>query len=217
MASTCRAARSVFAILAFAFALGGCSGASQMANMWKDPVYPKVPIDNTLAVHISTNETYRRIWEDAIVAELKANGVAATPSYALFPTALPDTQQVIEAVRSNGYTGVVVTHRIDAREVTHYVPGYVTTVPTGYYGYRGYWGNYYQPYYATVYQPGYAVTDTEVRYQIDVWSAEDGGKLAWMGTTSSVNASSYDQIRSEVSRLFVQELRVTGVIAGKGL
>ena len=207
--------RVLLAVLGAAAVLEGCSGASRMANMWKDPAYPKTPIDNALVVSISTNETWRRVWEDAVVAELVANGISATQSYSLFPTAVPDTQQVIGAVRENAYNGVVVTHRIDARELTRYVPGYVAEVPVGYY--RGYWGNYYHPYYTTVYQPGYTVTETEVRYQIDVWSAEDGGKLVWMGTTSSVNASSYDQIRSEVSELFVLELRTAGVIAGKGL
>lgn len=215
MRSALRPTCSVLSVIATTLIFAGCSGASRMANMWKDPAYPKTPIDNALVVSISKNETWRRVWEDAVVAELEANGIRATQSYSLFPSAVPDTQQVIGAVRENGYNGVVVTHRLDAREVTRYVPGYVAEVPMGYY--RGYWGNYYHPYYTTVYQPGYTVTETEVRYQIDVWSAEDGGKLVWMGTTSSVNASSYDQIRSEVSELFVLELRTAGVIAGKGL
>jgi hypothetical protein len=214
MRTTRPAARTVLVLIAASVALGSCSGASRMVNMWKDPAYPARPIDNALVVSISPNEMWRRVWEDAIVEELTANGVAATPSYTLFPSAAPDTQEVIDAVRSNDYAGVVVSRRLDVREVTHFVPGYLATVPAYPYGY---WGRYYHPYYATVYRPGYAVTDTEVRYQIDVWSAEDGGKLVWMGTTASVNPSSYDQIRNEVSRLLVKELRMTGVVAGKGL
>lgn len=206
--------RASLAVLAVAAVLGGCAGASRMANMWKDPSYPQTPIDNVLVVSISKNETWRRVWEDAVVAELKDNGANATPSYSLFPTAVPDTQQVLDAVRDNEYGGVIVTYRLDARAVTRYVPGYVTSVPVRYYRY---WGDYYHPYYTTIYRPGYVVTDQEVRYQIDVWSAEDGGKLVWMGTTSTVNASSYDQIRSEVSDLLVKELRLKGVIVGEGL
>lgn len=206
------------ALFAITGLLASCS-ASRMANMWKDPAYPRSPLANVLTVHVGKTETYRRMWEDAVVAELAANGVTATPSYSIFPTAVPDTQQVIDAVRERGYDGVVVSRRVDARDVTRYVPGYVTTVPTGpHYGfYYDYWGGYYHPAYTTIYQPGYTVTDSEVRYQIDVWTAEDGGRLVWMGTTSSVNASSYDQIRGEVSDLLVQELRMAGVVAGKGL
>jgi hypothetical protein len=111
----------------------------------------------------------------------------------------------------------VVAVPLGTEKTETYVPGYVTTVPS-YYGYGygyGYWGGYYAPYYQTIYTPGYVDTEQVVRYRIDVWSAEEGGKLVWMGTTETINPTSGDQIRSEVSRLLVDELRRQRVVGKK--
>jgi hypothetical protein len=207
--------RAMFALCGLA--LAGCT-ASEMVNMWKDPIYPREPLENVLVIAVSPEEVWRRNWEDAISEELEANQVKSAPSYSLFPDAIPDTLQAVAAIRDHGFDGVVVSHRIEARDVQRYVPGYVTTVPT--WGMDPYWGGYYHGYhnrYTTVYRPGYVVTETEVRYQIDVWTAEDGGRLAWTGVTRTINPSSYDQIRDEVSSLLVQELRIKEVVAGRGL
>ena len=52
-----------------------------------------------LVISAGKNPVKRRIWEDAFSVELAKHDVEATPSYRLFPDAVPDTDQVIQIVR----------------------------------------------------------------------------------------------------------------------
>lgn len=218
MSAMLRSLRPVSLAVLAAVIFGGCS-ASQMVNMWKDPVLPKAPIDNVLVIALAKEQANRRLWEDAVVEELQANGARGTQSYDLYPNAAPDTLQVAQAVQEHHYGGVIVMHRLGTRQVARLVPGYVTAAPYWYGSHCDYnhWGAYYHPYHAMVYSPGYIVTDREVRYQIDVWTSEDNGRLVWTGTTATINPSSAQQVRYEVSRLLVQELRAKDVVTGSGL
>ncbi|MCI0451999.1 MAG: hypothetical protein L0Z51_06340 [Candidatus Latescibacteria bacterium] len=214
--------RALAAVLLLSMALGACS-SSQLVNMWKDPQYPQQPIERMYVIGFRTEPERRRFIEDAVVAELTRVGITAVASYRDFATSLPDTQQVVDVVRRNGYNGVVIVMPLGTETRETYVPGYVTTTPAPYYGGygyggyggHGYWGGYYYPAYQTVYEPGYVEVDQIVRIRIDVWSSEGGGILVWSGTTESVDPTSADQIRKEVLHLVVPELRKNGVIANK--
>jgi hypothetical protein len=169
-------------------------------------------VANAVVVAVKNDATYRRIWEDAFVAELGAVGVNAVASYRDFPSALPDTQQVVDMVRRGGYDGVLTIVGLGSETQQTYVPGYVTTMPVTYYSR---WSGYYGVYYQDVYQPGYTTTDKIVRQRVDVWSIDHGGTLVWTGTTESMNPTSGDEIRREVTRLVIPELKKRGVIAAK--
>ncbi len=203
--------RLVTAVVILAMALGSCS-SSQLVNMWKDPQYPAQPIATALVIALKQDPAKRRIWEDAFVAELSSAGVRATPSYRDFASALPDTQQVIALVKRDGYSGVMTIVSMGSETQQTYVPGYVTTMPVTYYGQ---WTGYYGTYYQNVYRPGYTTTDEIVRQRIDVWSIDAGGTLVWTATTETMNPTSGDQIRKEVTKLVIPELEKRGVIAKK--
>jgi hypothetical protein len=211
--------RILACMLLLSMALGACS-SSQLVNMWKDPAHPAQPIDKMYVIGFRNDQARRRFIEDAVVAELTRVGLTAVPSYREFATALPDTQQVVDVVRRDAYNGVVIVMPLGTETRETYVPGYVTTMPTSYYGGygyggHGYWGGYYYPAYQTIYEPGYVEVDQIVRIRIDIWSAENGGILVWTGTTESVDPTSAEQIRKEVIQLVVPELRRNGVIVNK--
>lgn len=130
-----------------------CAGAN-LVNVWKDPRYSS-PMTNLLIVTMSPNAAMRRLWEDDFVFELEKHGVTATPSYRLFPDAVPDTEQVIEAVRQGGYEGVLVTHRLPTETERRYVPGYRSWEPVIF---LSPWGHY-ATYYREVVHRGYSETD----------------------------------------------------------
>lgn len=202
-----------------AMTLGACS-SSTLVNMWKDPQYPKTPIDKMYVIGFRTDEARRRFIEDSVVNELTRLKLTAVPSYREFSATLPDTQQVVDVVKRDGYNGVIVVMPLGTQTRETYVPGYVTTTPGPYYGGYGYggygyWGSYYYPAYQTVYQPGYVDRDEIVRVRIDVWSTDQGGTLVWTGTTESIDPSSTDQLRREIIKLVVPELRRAGVIVTK--
>lgn len=208
--------------IALAMTVGACS-SSQLVNMWKDPQYPKAPIDKMYVIGFRTDAARRRFIEDSVVNELTRLKLTAVPSYREFSTTLPDTQQVVDVVKRDGYNGVIVVIPLGTQTRDTYVPGYVTTVPGPYYGGYGYggyggygyWGGYYSPGYQTVYQPGYVDRDEIVRVRIDVWSTDNHGTLVWTGTTESIDPTSTDQMRKEIIKLIVPELRRTGVIVTK--
>src|SRR5262245_20836152 len=121
--------RVALAALACALAcvLAGCGTQTSLTNMWRDPTFSAPPMSKVLVIAVKRDPALRRIWEEGLNKEMDEHGVSAVPSYQLFPGDLPDTQQVIESVRSQGFDGVLITHSLGTEVSQHYVPGYVTT------------------------------------------------------------------------------------------
>lgn len=204
-----RARRALTAALILGTA-SGCS-SSKLVNLWKDPERPRRPLANVLVVTLKRAPVARRLWEDTFKGALDDAGVRATPSYELFPAALPDTQQVADAVRKRGYDGVIVVHRLPSETHVQYVPGYATARPVHM---GGRWPGVYHTYYVEVHRPGYREVQKVVRYQVDVWNTDEGGRLVWAGTTETLNPGKRGQVRREITKLIVPELAHKGVIGG---
>jgi hypothetical protein len=190
--------------LAAALTLAGCGAGGGLVNMWKDPAYPKAPLRNVLVVVAKKDEIKRRIMEDEFVTALSQRGVATTPSYRLWANDLPDTQQVVDAIRAKAYDGVVVVSKLDNREETSFVPGYSTREARTEWNR---WSQSYQTYFTEVHTPGYTETETIVRHRVDVWSTGEGdGRLVWTAVGNSVNPGSSAQVHKEVLKQVVPEL-----------
>ena len=211
----------------------GCAVQSEMTNLWKDPTFTSTTIHNVLVVGVRKNPVRRRIWEDAFVKGLGVRGVIATPSYQLLREAVPDTQQVIDAVQKNGYDAVLVSIRLTNEATSRYVPGDVRQelVPSrGYYGRRGSYGSggYYGPAYygppgyygnyrthwVTIQDPGYTETDTIIQVQTDVCTTANGGRLVWSGTFRTLE-SVKGTADEAVSKAILPELEKEGVVPKK--
>jgi hypothetical protein len=191
--------------------LGGCSGSgTQLVNMWRDPTAPAAPIHKMLVVAVRKDPVNRRIWEDTFVSRLTKHGVEATPSYNLFPNAVPDTDAVAVAVREHDFDGVLVTHRLPSTTQQSYVPGYSHLEPVSV---RSRWYGTYHTYWQEVHEPGYVETDQVVRNQVDVWNTVGDGRLVWSGTTESINPSAMTAVNTAITKLIVPELLAQGVIA----
>jgi hypothetical protein len=189
----------------------GCSSA-QLVNVWKNPEQPTATLTNMLVITMKRDAAIRRLWEDSFVNALRVHGVSATPSYELFPTELPDTQQVVAAVHDNGYDGVIITTRLPHKTTSQYMPGYITQVPV--YGYDP-WYNTYSMYYRDVYQPGYFATDTIIRYRTDVMDTKDKGELVWTATSEVIDPTSSQAVDHEITEMIIPELAKQGVIPRK--
>jgi hypothetical protein len=189
--------------------LGGCS-KTNLTNLYKDPDYPSQPLDNLLVVAVERNEDLRRMWEQAVAAEFQAHGILATPSYQVFPTSLPDSQQVRVVIGRDNMNGAVVTHRLAVTQTGGFGGGYdkQTTMAR-----QDYWSGWYHSYYQTV-MLGAVPPEKEKkgRYQLDVWSARDGGKFVWTGSTVEIDPTSVDKLREEVAGQLVPELQRAGVV-----
>jgi hypothetical protein len=198
-------------LLSVAAAFSGCA-SSRLVDVWKDPAYTK-HLSNVFVIAVKKDPARRRIWEDGLANALRKHGVAATPSYQLFPDQLPDTTQVVETVGEKGFDGVIVTVGLRTQTQHTYVPGYVTTVPVTRYDR---WWNVYRTYYRRVYRPGYYDVQTVARARTDVWTTAGDGTLIWTGPTDVYDPTSSKNVSDEITERIMPELADQGIIPKRG-
>src|SRR5207248_8464841 len=138
------------------------------------------------------------------------HGVAATASYSVWPSALPDTDDVRQYVRDNHINGVLVAVREPTEQRQQLTPGYVSTEPRTYYSY---WTGRYRTYFYNVEHEPVVETFRIVPHRIDVWQADaQGGQMVWTAQGRSLDPSSANDVSREVSKSIVPELAKAGVI-----
>jgi hypothetical protein len=208
-ASAARRAGAWAVLSAAALLAGACASNSQLVNMWHDPQASPRPLNNVMVVAIRRNETMRRVWEDTFVRALQERGVTAVPSYRLYADHAPDTSEVADAARNSRFDGVIAIHPLGTSTTEHYVPGYTTLEPVSR---HNPWTGWYHTYYTDVYNPGYVETEQVVRYQVDVFSADENGQLVWSGITETIDPRSDVAVNREISRLIVPELAHAGIV-----
>jgi hypothetical protein len=188
--------------------LAACAPGT-LSNMWRDPYFNSGPMKNMLVVAVRRDPVRRRMWEDGFVAELTKHGVAATPSYRLFPNALPDSAQYDQAVEANGYDGILVTRRLRPDTLATYVPGYTKSEAVTRYNP---WKKAYVTYYREVQVPGYSETDVAARHEVDVWTTKGDGGMVWSAVGRVVREGAGSSVNDEIAGLIVPQLEDQGII-----
>jgi hypothetical protein len=187
----------------------GCA-SSELVNVWSDPSFQSPPLRKVLVISVSRNSMQRHNWEDAFSAELARHSTTATPSYRPFPDAVPDTNQVMEIVRSGGFDGVLIVRRLPAETSREFVPGYVT---------REKRSKYYSQtdrlmtYYAYVHHDAYIDSEQVDIRSIDVWSTRSDGRMIWTATSETPEPNSVTRARPEIVTLVMSELSKQRIIA----
>jgi hypothetical protein len=190
----------------------GCTSSS-LTNVWRDPEFKNPPMTKMFIIAAKKKPVVRRLWEDEIVASLSVQGVKSTPSYRLFADSIPDPSQVAAAVRENEFDGVLFIRRLPTKISTSYVEGYVKKVPVTRYNKRT---QTYDTFYREVQEPGYTDTTKVARNEISVFTTQpEGGFLIWAGTGETIDPSSRQQVRHEISSLIAPELVRQGIIPEK--
>ena len=186
----------------------GCAAQSEMTNVWRDPSFSSGPVRKVLVVALRKDPVRRRMWEDAFADELGARGLASTSSYQLFPEAPPDTQEMVGAVRRDGYDAVIVSTRLPNETASTYVPGTVrreTVMTQDFYGsFHAYWRD--------VQDPGHTEVDEIRQVQTDVWSAGGDGRLISSCTLRTLESVNGRTIRIAVSRDILPVVEKQGLI-----
>ncbi len=198
-------------LLCICLLFAGCA-SSDLVDVWSDPSFQPPSLKKMLVISVGKDPVKRRIWEDAFSIELANHNVAATPSYRLFPDLFPDTTQVIGAVRSNGFDGVLVTRWLPSEIKTQYLEGSITSEQNLRYDRRN---DRFVTYYRDIVYPGYFdSTKVDIR-TIDVWATKEEGRMIWSGTSQTPEPNSMEEARSEIVKLVMTELTRQGIIAGK--
>jgi hypothetical protein len=154
----------------------------------------------------------RRIWEEAFSTELAKHNVATTSSYRLFPDAVPDTNQVLQIMQSNGFDGVLITHRLPSETKTQFVEGYQTQELDKRYNGRRYG---FTTYYRNIWHPGYIDSQKVDIRSIDVWATKNEGQMIWSATCETPEPSSIQEVRPEIVKLVISELTKQRIIASE--
>lgn len=191
--------------------MAGCA-SSELVDIWSDSSFQSPPLNKILVISVSKNSVQRHIWEDAYSVELGKHNVAVMPSYRLFPDAVPDTNQVIQVVQSNGFDGVLVTHRLPSEANPQYVRGYM-----GQEQYTRYAGRMsgFVPYYRNVWHAGYVDSQKVDIRTIDVWATRNEGQIIWSATSETPEPNSIQEVRPEIVKLVISELTKQRIIASE--
>jgi hypothetical protein len=96
---------------------GGAAGA-EVVDQWQAAPEPGRRYGTVFVIGVAQTDEVRRLFEDAFVRELEAQGVRGIASHATLPGTDVSRGQVVAAVRASGADGVVVT-RLLKREQRH--------------------------------------------------------------------------------------------------
>ena len=190
----------------------GCS-SSKLFDIWKDSSFQSPPLVKMLVISISKNSVNRRLWEDAFSVEIVKHDVAATPSYRLFPDAVPDTNQVLQIVRSSGFDGVLIIRWLPYETKTRHVRGY-NVMNEQNMRYEERWDRFIT-YYRDIAYTGYVDTQKIDIRAIDVWTTKKEGQMIWSATSKTPEPNSVKEVRPEIVNLVLSELTHDGIIASK--
>ena len=202
--------KSIFFAVALAAAFSACA-KTNLTNLWRSEDKP-APLTNIMVVSLERDDELRQMWEDAIVAEFMANGVMARPEYTMFPTSLPDSQQVVVVAHRDNYDGVVVTHKLPGAYKENMDNDYSKRAPSG----AGqYWRGWYHTHYVQATNLPIVKKDDEKeeRYQIDLANAAGGGTMLWTGSTPPLKPHDREKLGKDVCNELVSEFLRRGYVA----
>jgi hypothetical protein len=191
--------------------IAGCA-SSELADIWSDSSFQSPLLNKMLVISISKNSAHRRIWEEAFCYELAKHNVSATPLYRLFPDTVPDTNQIIQIVRSNGFDGVLVTRILPSEMKTQYVEENVTREREFRYSRRY---NSFMIYYRDIGQSGNVDSQKVDIRTIDVWATKNEGRMIWSATSKTPEPNSIQEVRPEIVKLVMSELTKQRMIASE--
>ena len=194
-----------FAALAIAI-LAACETTStRMKGVWVSPDQGRPPIRTVLVIGVNRDATARRVYEDAIVAQLAARGIEARASYNLLPELGPVPPPGIEkVVRAAGVDAVLVSRTLRTSLDLRVSPGYSHGGP-GPLGFQGMWTNSW-----SVPPSVHTVENVDVESQL--FDARQL-KLVWSGSSTTQPSSSMQQTIGEFAKLLVKALADAKVIA----
>jgi len=199
-------------LIAAALLLGGCA-ATQIVNQWSDPSYAAASFKRILVIGVSKQTSIRRTFEDEFVAQLRAAGADAVPSYELTPESGPvEESRLARAVRQAGADAVITTRLVRVERQAEYIPG--TYGPYGPYGpypgfgyYRWYssaWVGFYEPprlHFYDIYTSETSLHDVR------------NDRLVWSGIAKTTQLGDIRQETKEYVEVVIAALREKNLLA----
>ncbi len=186
--------------------LASCATSTQFNAQWLNPeAGDRLPVRNVLVIGISRDTTARRIYEDAMVAQLAARGVKAQPAYKSLPDDGPASQPAMEkAVRNAGADAVLISRTVSVTNEVRVSPGMVMGPPMGF-GWGGFYGYYHGMWSSAYAIPPSVYTVQNIVVDTRLFDAKDF-MLLWSGSSTTNPTSSMQSTIAEFAATLVQEL-----------
>lgn len=200
------------AAVAVAIMLAGCAASTQFNAAWLNPqAANRLPVRNVMVMGISRDTTARRIFEDAMVAQLMSRGIKAQASYRVLPDDGPAPQAAIEkAVRDAGADSVLISRTVSVTNEVRVSPGYVMGPPYGF-GWGGFYGYYHGMWSGAYAIPPSVYTVQNVLVDTRLFDAKDFVVL-WSGSSTTTPTSSMQQTITEFATILTNALAQAKVI-----
>ena len=181
------------AAVALSAVLTACATSTELNAQWVNPqAGNRLPVKSVMVMGINRDSTARRIYEDAMVAELNARGVKAVQSYKSLAVDGPAEQQAIQAaVVSVGADAVLISRTVSVTNEVRVSPGLVAGPPWGF-GWPGFYG-YYHGFWSAAYAfPPSIYTVQNVLVDTRLFDAKEY-LLLWSGSSTTVPTGSMQQ------------------------
>jgi len=208
----------IFISLALAgFLLSGCS-STRLVTSWHDPSLRTGGAGKLLVIALAQQDILRHKIEDEYVRQLAALGGDAEQSYRIFPDEKLIVPETVRAkLPETGRDSVLVTHLVDVKKETIYVPPTTEVYPTGRWYARGYqrpiyydsFSAYYTRSYAMVSRPGYAYDHKVYVAETNLYAAS--GKMLWTAITETEEPDSLDAAIRDFVGVITADMKKNGL------
>ena len=196
-----------------------CSSVTDIEGTWKKPATSAKKYTKIVVLGLYNDVVKRSTVENAIVSEMRRNGIVAVSGNSVLPHDLIDTDKdgkvdqknkelIIEKLTKDGIDGAFVFKVEDIKESENYVPG--TSYYTPYSGYYPF-TNYYWSSYDRVYTPGYYTKTTSLYFVSNFYNVKDE-QLLWSTQSKTMNPTSLSDFAKSYSQAVVEDFLSSGVI-----
>jgi hypothetical protein len=194
-------------------AVTACAGPTVLNTQWTDPQFSARPVRSILVLGVTKDTTNRRVYEDAMVAQLTARGVKAQASYVFAPESGPVSYEVMEKVLSeSGAAGVLVSRVVNVSQSVRVMPG-TFVGPSHSMGRRGFHGFYDGMWASSFHSPPTITVDENVAADTRLFEAKDFAVVWSASTTTTTRGSgSTTALLQQFAALIADTLAKDGLI-----
>lgn len=186
--------------------LAGCA-ATRLDAQWSNPEFAGAAVSGRVfVVGVTRDDTSRRLYEDAMAAQLVGRGLQVTRSYEVLTVAPPSDggDALLAAARGAG-AAAMITSAIVGHERVHQVV--TEPLPAWAWGYRGWYGHYWSLAYART------EVRTYDRYLVGTSLTDVGsGRIVWTARTSTEAPVSVEAEIKAFAALVVEALAKAGLL-----
>jgi hypothetical protein len=185
---------------ATALTLAACA-STELINQWSNPAYTSPSFKKIMVIGVTKQAGIRRTFEDEFVAQLKAAGVSAIPSYLYIPQDGPVGEAVLkQALKEAGADAVMITRLVGVQKKTEIAPGYYPPDPAMAVHplYTTAWNDYYEP---------------PIVYQSEVYTSETSlydtfkNQVVWRGTAQTTAPGNLSQEIKNYAGIVISALK----------